>query len=167
MGSKPLVQIRDTIVSDGVLIQQWLLQPGVLTGFPMSDIREVEDSVRSWMECAKKGTSITALYKKEVCGCANLYIQSVEKLKHQALFVIVVDHAYRNRGIGTLLIKTLMKRARERFGIELLHLEVYEENPAIFLYRKLGFIEYGCHPRFLKDQEGKYYHKIFMQKFLE
>ncbi|MBI3212004.1 MAG: GNAT family N-acetyltransferase, partial [Simkania negevensis] len=162
MGNKPLIQIRDTIESDGDYIKKWLLQPGVLAGFPMCDLREIEDSTRIWMEFAKKGCSITALYKKKVCGCANLYIQTIEKLKHQSLFVIIVDEAYRGQGIGTLLIKTLMKRAKEKFSIELLHLEVYQGNPAISLYKRLGFTQYGSHPRFLKDAEGKYYDKILM-----
>lgn len=166
MGSKPVVQIRETNEKDAPYLEEWLLQPGVLRGFPMIDQREVEDAVRLWGEYSKKGASITALYKKKPCGCANLYIQNVEKLKHQCLFVIIVDEKYRGKGVGTILMKSLEKRAKEKFGIEMMHLEVYAENPAIRLYERLGYVKYGVHERYLKEPDGKCYDKILMQKSL-
>lgn len=166
MVKKPIVQIRDTIESDGAYLERWLLEGDILKGFPMLDKREVVDSIHFWMLYAKQKMSITALYKKKPCGCANLYVQPVEKLKHQSLFVIVVGKEYRGQGIGTLLMKELEKRAVNDFGIELLHLEVYENNPAISLYKRLGFEEYGRHPQYLKEPGGTYYDKILMQKSL-
>ena len=166
MVSKPVIQIRETTEQDAPFLKEWLMQPEVLKGFPMIDEREVDDAVRLWIEYAKKGGSITALYKKKPCGSANLYIQNIEKLKHQCLFVIVVDEKYRGQGVGTILMKRLEKRAKEKFGIELMHLEVYAENPAIRLYKRLGFVEYGNHTEYLKEPNGKRYDKILMQKSL-
>ena len=57
------------------------------------------------------------------------------------------------------------KLAKEEFHIELLHLEVYEGNPAIRLYERFGFVKYGEHPHFIKE-EGRYLSKILMQKLL-
>lgn len=164
MVKKPTIQIRDTNESDQPFLLDWLKDRDILKGFPMIDQREIEDSVRLWMLYAKKGMSITALYKKIPCGCANLYIQPIEKLKHQCLFVIIVAKEYRRQGIGTILMKELEKRAIKRYKIELLHLEVYENNPAIALYKRLGFKVYGCHPQYLKEPDGTYYDKIFMEK---
>ena len=158
--------MRDSIKKDGALIENWLMQPGVLQGFPMIDKREVDDAVRIWMQYIGKGTALTALYKKEPCGAGNLYIQPIEKLKHQCLFVVIVDQKYRGQGIGTLLIRALERRAKERFKVEILHLEVYEGNTAIRLYERLGFVYYGEHPNFLKDPHGNYLSKILMQKRL-
>lgn len=166
MGKKPLVQIRETVIEDLAYIPIWLKQPNVLNGFPMSDDREIQDSVALWRQYILVNGSITALYKKTPCGCANLYLQTIEKLRHQCLFVILVDEKYRGMGIGTLLIQGMMKRAREKFGIELLHLEVYENNRAIRLYERMGFVEYGRHPKYLKEADGTYYDKILMQQSL-
>ena len=92
MGSKkPIVTFRPTIAEDLDYYKVWLMQSGVLEGFPMSDKREIDDAVRLWHQYLAKGTSITALYKKKPIGAANLYVQDVEKLKHQSLFVILVD----------------------------------------------------------------------------
>lgn len=161
-----MIQVRDTNEGDKKYLLKWLMDKEVLKGFPMIDQREVNDSVRFWLDYAKKKTSITALYKQKPAGCANLYIQPIEKLKHQCLFVVLVGGEYRRRGIGTILMKALEKRAKEKFQIELLHLEVYENNPAIALYERLGFQKYGSHPKYLKEPDGRYFDKIMMQKFL-
>jgi len=160
---KPLVTFRPTIPEDLESYKQWLQQPGVLEGFPMSDKREIDDAVRLWHQYLAKGASITALYKKKPVGAANLYVQEVEKLKHQSLFVILVDEKYRGKGIGTLLLKEVQKLAKNKFGIEILHLEVYDKNPAIRLYERVGFKKYAHHPDYLKDVNGNYFGKILMQ----
>ena len=166
MGSKPIITLRKTIEEDMTYVRQWLQQKDILEGFPMTNIREIDDSIRIWKLYIDKGSSITALYKKKPCGAAKLYVNDFEKIKHHALFVIVVDENMRNRGVGTLLIKNLFQLAKEKFNMEFLHLEVYENNAACHLYKRLGFKEYGCHPRFLKDKDGTYYSKVLMQRKL-
>ena len=162
MGSKPEVTFRSTDKKDLPLFVDWLMQPGVLVGFPMMNRRECEDAVKLWTHYIDKGLSITALYKKKPVGAANLYMHEVDKLSHQSLFVIIIDEKHRGKGIGTLLLKEIMKLGRKR-GVEVLHLEVYDKNPAVRLYKRLGFKPYGRHARYLKDTEGNYYDKILMQ----
>ena len=94
---------------------------------------------------------------------ATIYVNSFEKLKYQSLFAIVIDKEYRGKGLGGKLLKFIMKEAFETFGIKLLHLEVYEGNPAYNLYYRCGFREYGRHDFFLKDPDGTYHSKILMQ----
>lgn len=143
----------------------WLLQPGVLKWFPLSDLREIEDAARIWISYSKQNAVLTALWDGIPCGIANLYIQPFKKLAHQCLFAIIVDEAYRGKGVGTRLIEDLIDLARNRFRLELLHLEVYEGNPAIGLYQKFGFQEYGVQKRFVKE-DGVYLSKVLMQKVL-
>src|SRR3990167_3419569 len=104
----------------------WLLQPHVLQWFPLSNIQEVEDAAKIWVSYSKLGAVLTALWNGVPCGIANLYLQPYKKLSHQCLFAIIVDESLRNKGIGSQLLKELMSLAKERFQIELLHLEVYE-----------------------------------------
>lgn len=151
--------------SDQKYLVDWLLQPGVLDGFPLTDLREIEDAARIWLSYSKNHAVLTALWDGVPCGIANLYLQPYQKLSHQCLFAIIVDEKYRGKGIGAKLLRELMVLAKERFKLELLHLEVYRGNPAINLYKRLGFKEYGVHPRFMKDQ-GRYIDKILMQKEL-
>ena len=159
------IQVRYAEPEDQPLLIEWLLQPGVLQWFPLNDVKEVEDAVRLWMGYMKHQAVLTAMYDGVPCGNAVLYIQPYPKLAHQSLFAIIIDEKYRGRGVGTRLIEELIRLGQEQFHLELIHLEVYEGNPAIHLYRKMGFTEYGVHPHFVK-QEGHYLSKILMQKTL-
>jgi len=151
--------------ADQKYLVEWLLQPGVLEGFPLSDLREIEDAARIWISYYKQNGVLTALCDGVPCGIANLYLQPYKKLAHQCLLAIIVDEKFRGKGIGTRLINELMALGKERFHLELIHLEVYEGNPAIRLYERLGFARYGMQRHFVKDQ-GRYIGKILMQKKL-
>lgn len=159
------ITIRLSEEKDQKYLIEWFLQPGVLKGFPLADLREVEDAARICLSYVKDKAVLTALWEGEPCGIANLYLQPYKKLAHQCLFAIIVDERYRGKGVGSKLLEELILLAKEQFRIELLHLEVYEGNPAIRLYQRFGFKEYGRHQRFIKD-EGKYITKILMQKML-
>lgn len=113
------------------------------------------------MSYAKLGAVLTAVWDGVPCGVANLYLHPYKKLSHQSLFAIIVDEKHRGKGVGKKLLQSLIILAKEK-GVELLHLEVYEHNPAAHLYRKLGFKEYGIQRHFIKDG-GKYLAKIMMQ----
>ncbi len=159
------LKIRFGEESDQKYLIEWLLQPGVLEGFPLADLKEIEDAARIWVSYSKYNAVLTALWDGVPCGIANLYLQPYKKLAHQSLFAIIVDEKVRGKGVGTRLMEELIALAKERFKLELLHLEVYEGNPAIHLYQRLGFVQYGFQPRFIKDQ-GRYIGKILMQKAL-
>lgn len=162
---KEHLTIRFAEESDQKYLVEWLMQPGVLEGFPLNDLREVEDAARIWMSYAKNHAVLTALWDGVPCGIANLYLQLYEKMQHQCLFAIIVDEKYRGKGIGAKLLKELMALGKERFKLEYIHLEVYQGNPAIELYKRLGFKQYGVHRKFMKDK-GRYIDKILMQKAL-
>lgn len=160
-----MITIRDAIDSDQKCLVDWLSQKDVLRWFPLADQREIEDAARIWLSYSKLGAVLTALWDGEPCGIANLYIQPFKKLSHQCLFAIIVDEKVRGKGVGTKLLGALIHLAKDKFGIEILHLEVYEGNPAIGLYEKYGFAEYGRQKHFVKE-ESKYLTKILMQKRL-
>lgn len=61
---------------------------------------------------------------------------------------VVVDEAYRNRGIATALLRETLKRGYA-MGVEAFTLEVRVSNaPAIHIYEKAGFVSEGIRPRF-------------------
>ncbi len=146
--------------------KKWLEDREILRFFPMSDTEEIEDAMRIWKDyILHKKSSLTALCGKEVIGMSLLYVSPWKKLQHQSLFVIIISPEWRGKGVGQKLLLALMDMAKEKFHIHILHLEVYEDNPAVEFYKKLGFVAYGKHPHFLK-QEGKYIDKLLMQKHL-
>lgn len=159
------LSIRVTEADDAAHLTRWLSDPAILRWFPMINEREIEDAVKIWVSFAKQEACLTALWNGHPCGSATLNIQPYKKLAHQCLLSIIVEDPYRGKGIGTALIEELLVIADEKFHMEFIHLEVYDGNPAIRLYRRLGFQEYGRHPKFLKDQ-GEYIDKILMERVL-
>jgi ribosomal protein S18 acetylase RimI-like enzyme len=159
------ISIRFGIQDDMNRLIEWLQQPGVLQWFPLADLREIEDAARIWISNIKYNSVLTALWDGQPCGIATVYIQPFKKLVHQSLFAIIVDEKFRGKGVGSRLLIDLEKLAKEQFHIELMHLEVYEGNPAIHLYRRRGFVQYGYQRHFIKEN-GQYLGKIMMQKML-
>lgn len=156
------IKIRPTRSHEDEYLKKWLHEPNILRWYPMTDDREIDDAVRFWISFVASDACLTAEWNGVPCGMANLYVSPYKKLAHQCLFSIIVSENYRNKGVGRALVEGLMKLAKEKFHVELLHLEVYDGNPAIHLYQRMGFIEYGRQHRFIKET-GVYTDKILMQ----
>ncbi len=163
--SDPAITFRLTQPEDAPFLSLWLSDPAILCWFPMIDAREIEDAVRIWIGYSKIESGLTAVYNSEPCGIANLYIQPYVKQKHTCLFSIIVKEEMRGKGVGKALLEQLTTLAKEKFQIEILHLEVYEGNPAQHLYEKMGFVSFGRQSHFIKEN-GRYNAKVLMQKRL-
>ena len=160
------IQVRPSEEGDIASLRVWMREEGILRWFPMVREIEVADAIRYWQSFLPIGSGLTALVDGEPAGMALIYVQPFAKTRHQALFVIVVGEKFRGSGVGTVLMKNLIKLGKEKFHLKSLHLEVYEANPAIRLYERLGFKKYGCHPKFLKEPDGSFRDKIMMEKEL-
>jgi len=159
------LDIRYTVPKDLPFLENWLKEPGILRWFPMKYPKEVDDSIQRWIGFHKYKCSLTATLKGTPCGIATLWLQPYKKVSHQCQFGILVDQNYRGNNIGSCLLKNLMHLASSYFKIELLHLEVYEGNPAYRLYKRFNFKEFGRQSHWIKD-EGEYVARIFMERFL-
>ena len=153
---------RFTIESDGEFLKQWLLEPGVLRGFPMCSELEVDDAVKHWIPAALEGRGITALYQGIPIGLANLNPQPHQRMHFFHLLSIVVAERYRGKGLGAALMRQLLRLAKERLHLEYVLLEVYEGNPAVRLYERMGFVTIGKQPFALRESEGVYLNKVIM-----
>lgn len=161
----PGLDVRYTEPGDAKYLREWFNEKEILKWFPMADDPEIDDSVQRWVGFYRYKCSLTATMNGVPCGLATLYLQPYRKLAHQCEFGIIVGPGYRNKGVGTFLLKNLMHLAKEHFNIELLQLQVYQDNPAIHLYQRLGFKEFGRQTHWLKDN-GVYVGRIFMERFL-
>lgn len=160
-----MIEIRPASETEAPYLTKWLSDPVILRWFPMTDAKEIEDAVKIWLGYSKFQACFTAYVDGIPVGMSTLYLQTYQKFAHQCLFAIIVDENYRNRGIGKALLEHMMKAAKDQFKIEVLHLEVYEGNPAKRLYERMGFTEFGRQPKFIK-MDGEYLDKIMMQKDL-
>ncbi|MEM2940006.1 MAG: GNAT family N-acetyltransferase [Thermoproteota archaeon] len=73
---------------------------------------------------------------------------------HVGLLGIAVAREYRNRGIGTKMLETLIEESM-RTGLKLLVLDVLSTNTkARHVYNKVGFKEAGAVPKMARIKEG-------------
>lgn len=157
--------IRYTALTDMPYLKEWLLSPGVLQGFPMSDEKEVEDAVQAWMGFCRWSCSLTATLNGEPCGIATLFLMPYRKVAHHCLFNLIVDPKKQRQGIGSHLLKNLKHLAKNYFRLEILHMEVYEGCPIDKLLEKFNFREYARQERFVKDGD-KYLARILFECML-
>lgn len=160
------IDIRYTEPGDAKFLKEWLLDPEVSRWFPMADEVEIDDAVNRWIGFYRYRCSLTAVYQGNPVALSTLYLQPYKKLAHQCEFGIIVAPDFRGNKIGTEILNNLIYLAKEKFGIELLHLQVYEGNPATRLYERMGFKEFGKQTSWIKEKEGHYTGRVFMEKFI-
>jgi RimJ/RimL family protein N-acetyltransferase len=86
--------------------------------------------------------------------------------KHLGSIGIAIKNGFRDSGIGTEMMKTLVEQG-ESWGLKVLMLTVFANNArALHVYRKIGFVETGRIPKkFFK--EGQYLDEVIMTMMLE
>jgi len=87
---------------------------------------------------------LVAEMKKRVVGCCGF----TDICNEGNIDNVVVDAAWRGKGIGQAMLRELLARGEER-GVEAFTLEVRVSNgAAIHIYEKLGFCSAGIRPGF-------------------
>ncbi len=166
VASIPGVTIRYSVPQDAVWLKDWLSRPEALKAYPMCNEMEVDDAARRWISFSRLRSSLTIEYQGIPVGIATLHIHWYKRLCHQCDFAIIVHPDYRGKGFGAFLLSSIMKLAKKQFRIDLLHLQVYQDNPAIKLYSRFGFKEFGCHPAWIKDGSNEYISVLYMGRKL-
>jgi RimJ/RimL family protein N-acetyltransferase len=86
--------------------------------------------------------------------------------KHVGVVGIIVKNGFRDVGIGTEVMKTLIEQAY-KMGLKVLTLSVFETNKrAIHVYERVGFVQTGVIPK-KHFKDGRYIDEIIMTKLLE
>lgn len=158
------LEIRLTVPADAYHLNQWLSDPSVAANFPMTDSVEIEDAATRWVSFSKYKCSLTALSNGKPIGLATLYLQPYKSLMHQSEFGIIVAPGFRGQGVGSKLLQELIHLAKNSFNIEILHLQVHEGNPAIHLYKRFGFHEFGRQIGWMKEGSS-YRARIMMELY--
>jgi GNAT superfamily N-acetyltransferase len=151
--------------ADTSFVAHWLADPLVEPCFPMAEAKEIEESAQRWVDlCINETCGFTAQFQGSPVGFGVLFLQTYKRLVHQCVHILVVDPPFRHMGIGSALLQALITRARER-GVELLHVEVYEDPEVLKFYKKRGFKQFAKQEKWTKDH-GIYRSRTMLERFI-
>lgn len=103
---------------------------------------------------------------KHVGNCSFSPVGPFKRLAHRCDMAIALYQEYCSCGIGSIMLETALKYAKE-VGFEQAELEVVSSNTkAIKLYEKYGFKKYGVKPDNMKYSNGEYASIDWMMKKL-
>lgn len=106
--------------------------------------KELEESIIEEYYNSDNKLFLVAEIEGEIIGNLSFKGGSRQRLKHTGEFGISVKKEYWNMGIASQLIKELIEWVKASKIIKKINLKVREDNEcAINLYRKFGFIEEG------------------------
>ncbi len=103
---------------------------------------------------------------KVVGNCSIACYRNHIKVRHRCSFAIAIEQSYCGSGLGTILMKRAIDKAKE-LGFEQMELGVYADNDkGLALYKKMGFEECGKALRAFRLKDGTYIDEINMVLFL-
>jgi len=137
--------------------------PGKLASRP----DEIDDDAvrRKILELDERGCGIhlVAEHAGAVVGHAFLEALSLAATSHVVRLTIAVHEGHQRQGVGRALMNEVLHWSRSNPRVEKVELQVRSANdPAIALYRSLGFIEEGRKTRRLKIGPNEYLDDVYM-----
>lgn len=129
----------------------------------------LEDQQHRIQQYQKSDAAILLLVEIEgkIVGNIEFSAHQKRRIQHQGEFGMGILEAYRNRGIGSILVYQLLTWAQRNPKIEKVCLSVFENNEsAIHLYQKFGFLEEGRQHKAIKQEDGSYVDLINMYRYV-
>ena len=103
---------------------------------------------------------------KHIGNCSLMSVGTSTRDKHRCTIAIALYKAYCGRGIGRLMLETVLSEAK-KLGYGQAELEVVTENlGAIALYEAVGFVKCGVLPNSMKYRDGTTVDSYWMVKEL-
>jgi len=128
-------------------IQQGVLKEQHYLITTIHEFFQTVEGLRTWIRLKLENERETILVAEEdgnLVGWLILQSQNRERLAHVGILSMMVEKAYRCRGVGESLLATLLLWAEDNPFIEKVSTSLLStNNGALALYKKLGFSEEG------------------------
>ena len=103
---------------------------------------------------------------KHIGNCSLMSVGTSTRYEHRCTIAIALYKTYCGRGIGRLMLETVLSEAK-KLGYGQAELEVVTENyGAIALYEAVGFVKCGLLPNSMKYRDGSTVDSYWMVKEL-
>jgi putative acetyltransferase len=141
------LEIRRVEPGDYKAVQGVYSQPRAIWGTMQLPFPSEELWKKRLAEAGDQVYGLVACVKGEIVGHAVLNLNpGYPRRKHAASVGMAVHDKWHSRGVGTALMQALVELADKWLNLSRLELQVYTDNePALRLYKKLGFVIEGTH----------------------
>lgn len=163
------ILIRDARPEDAEALLIYLKQIGGETqflaideeGLPLS-VEEEQNYLRTLQHSELSKDLLALSANGEILGNAAIKGFTKERMKHMASVAVSVKKDHWSQGVGSALMQHMIDFAKTQ-SIEVITLEVLSDNQrAIALYEKFGFVKFGHLDKFFKIA-GRYYGADYMK----
>ncbi|WP_297637427.1 GNAT family N-acetyltransferase [uncultured Clostridium sp.] len=138
------INIRSVKVDDYIDISKIRKMEGVENNILATSDEQTEKMKSKIMNITPNDFWFVAEKDGKVIGVSILNRYSNPRKKHVASITVMVDSDYHSKGVGTLLMKELIKLSDNILKLKRLELQVFIDNEnAIKLYKKFGFVKEG------------------------
>jgi RimJ/RimL family protein N-acetyltransferase len=132
----------------------------------LSTIKSEKSKIREYNNSDGR-VYIIAELGKQIIGTIFFRNWQTKKTKHCGLMTMYVKKEWRDCGLGSILIETLINWAKMNQTIKKITLAVFSNNlNAIALYKKFGFITEGICPKEIRFKDNSYADTILMYLFV-
>jgi ribosomal protein S18 acetylase RimI-like enzyme len=137
--------------------------PGRLVLRPHEVHKETIEAKVLSLSADSAGVYLVAEQEATVIGFGSLQRYAFEAIAHIVELSLAVHPSAHRRGVGRALMNELILWAKTQASVEKIELRVRATNePAITLYRSLGFVEEGRFVRRIKLTSGTYLDDVAM-----
>jgi putative acetyltransferase len=147
---KPVFTIRRAEPSDAEAMHRVYSAPGVIRGTLQLPFPSAENWRKRLAEPPDGTFNLLACVGEEVVGQLGLHtFPHHPRRRHVGQIGMGVRDDWQGKGAGSALMLAMIDLADKWLNLSRIELEVYTDNePAIHLYRKFGFVVEGTHTRF-------------------
>lgn len=163
-------QLRSGTESDGeAVLDNFILtheETDYLLTYPDENSLDVMDERRYLKEKleSEREIEIIAVVGNEVAGTAGIEaIGKTYKVRHRADFGISIAKKFWGLGIGEALAKACIECAKAAGYVQLELNVVADNEKAMSLYKKLGFVEYGRNPKGFNSRTEGFQEIVYMR----
>jgi RimJ/RimL family protein N-acetyltransferase len=125
---------------------------------------------KEWLKQLQQQGSIgiIAQINSQIIGMVHVNNYTMQRIRHIGVLTISILPGFRDQALGSFFMQTILDWGKLEPVIEKISLVVHSNNDrAIHLYRKFGFIEEGRKIKEIKFAPDQYIDSIMMYKFVK